>query len=88
MVSRHRRIRCLVTRVRLVGIHGNVLDVEGLDILDGTPLLDMKPYIPALDDRADVRTGWYERGVKRVHEVRADDRFAAASPGEAERRRP
>jgi tRNA-Thr(GGU) m(6)t(6)A37 methyltransferase TsaA len=73
-----------LSTVRLMGIRGNVLDVEDLDILDGTPLLDMKPYVPALDDRANVRTGWYEHGVKRVHEVRSDDRFAAASPGEAD----
>ena len=46
--------------VRLVSRQGNVLTVEGVDVLDGTPLLDIKPYVPEFDIRNDVRTGWYE----------------------------
>jgi tRNA (Thr-GGU) A37 N-methylase len=38
-----------VSAVRLVGIVGSILQVEDLDILDNTPLLDIKPYIPAFD---------------------------------------
>lgn len=45
--------------VRLIGRSGSVLEVEGVDMLDGTPLLDIKPYVPDFDIRADVRTGWY-----------------------------
>ena len=45
-------------------------------MLDGTPLLDIKPYVPALDDRPEVRTGWFADRVARVHETRADQRFA------------
>jgi tRNA-Thr(GGU) m(6)t(6)A37 methyltransferase TsaA len=45
--------------VRLLGRKDNVLEVEGVDVLDGTPLLDIKPYIPEFDVRAEVRTGWY-----------------------------
>ena len=46
--------------VRLVSRQGNVLTVEGVDVLDGTPLLDIKPYVPEFDVRSNVRTGWYE----------------------------
>ena len=39
----------LLTAVRLLGVKGNVLKVRGLDALDGTPVLDVKPYIPYFD---------------------------------------
>jgi tRNA-Thr(GGU) m(6)t(6)A37 methyltransferase TsaA len=46
--------------VRLVRREGCVLHLEDVDVLDGTPLLDIKPYTPRFDYRADVRTGWME----------------------------
>jgi tRNA (adenine37-N6)-methyltransferase len=46
--------------VRLVGRQGNILEVEGVDVLDGTPLLDIKPYVPEFDVRTDTHIGWYE----------------------------
>jgi tRNA (Thr-GGU) A37 N-methylase len=45
--------------VWLLAIHDDVLEIEGADMLDGTPLLDIKPYIPDFDARVDARTGWY-----------------------------
>ena len=50
--------------VRLLARHGNVLEVEGVDVFDGTPLLDIKPYVPDFDVRTDVKTGWYARRSK------------------------
>lgn len=46
--------------VRLVRREGCVLHLEDVDMLDGTPLLDIKPYVPRFDYRANVRTGWLE----------------------------
>ena len=46
--------------VTLVSRKENILTVEGIDTLDGTPLLDIKPYVPDFDLRTNVRTGWYE----------------------------
>ena len=46
--------------VRLTSQIGPVLQVEGVDMLDGTPLLDIKPYVPDFDTRSEVRIGWYE----------------------------
>jgi tRNA-Thr(GGU) m(6)t(6)A37 methyltransferase TsaA len=65
--------------VRLVRIDGPVLHVEELDLLDGTPLLDIKPYVPPFDDRADARYGWFEGRAHDVHAVRADSRFVEPS---------
>ena len=45
--------------VRLLKREGNVLHFEGADMLDGTPLIDIKPYVPEFDQRSDVRIGWY-----------------------------
>jgi tRNA (adenine37-N6)-methyltransferase len=61
--------------VRLVRIDGSVLHVEELDLLDGTPLLDIKPYVPPFDERAGARYGWFEQRAQDVHTVRADARF-------------
>jgi tRNA-Thr(GGU) m(6)t(6)A37 methyltransferase TsaA len=50
--------------VRLLAYRGNILDIEGVDMLNGTPLLDIKPYVPDFDVRTDVKTGWYARRSK------------------------
>jgi tRNA-Thr(GGU) m(6)t(6)A37 methyltransferase TsaA len=60
--------------VRLLGIEGNRIEVQDLDILDGTPLLDIKPYVPEFDHRTEVCEGWLERVKNR--NVDSDDRFA------------
>ncbi len=44
-----------ITAVELLGIDGNVLKVRGLDALDGTPVLDIKPYMPPFDRMEDVK---------------------------------
>jgi len=44
--------------VELVEINGNRLKVKGLDALEGTPLLDIKPYLPEIDSKTNVRVGW------------------------------
>lgn len=49
-----------ISVVRLTDRHKNILVVEGLDAIDGTPLLDIKPYVPSIDRRADARAGWLE----------------------------
>ncbi len=53
-----------ISTVKLVRRQGNRLDVEGVDVLDGTPLLDIKPYVPEFDVRESVRAGWFERRSK------------------------
>jgi tRNA (adenine37-N6)-methyltransferase len=49
-----------ISIVKLLSRRENSLTIEGIDTLDGTPLLDIKPYVPDFDLRTDVHTGWYE----------------------------
>lgn len=46
--------------VRLLAVQANRLRIAGVDVLDGTPLLDIKPYVPEFDQHQDATTGWYE----------------------------
>lgn len=46
--------------VRLLYIQENRLDIDGVDVLDGTPLLDIKPYVPDFDLQNNVKVGWYQ----------------------------
>lgn len=47
--------------VRLLEWQASTLVIEGVDVLDGTPLLDIKPYVPEFDVRTNVLTGWYHQ---------------------------
>lgn len=46
--------------LRLLGVRGTTLRVEGLDILDGTPVLDLKPYVPYADALPHATAGWLD----------------------------
>jgi tRNA (Thr-GGU) A37 N-methylase len=46
-----------------------------VDIVDGTPLLDIKPYVPEFDIHETQKIGWLSEKVKKVHKVKADERF-------------
>ena len=54
-----------ISVVRLDQVKSNILTIGEVDILDGTPLLDIKPYMPDFDNRHDVRKGWYEHARNR-----------------------
>ena len=49
-----------LSALRLVGVEGRVIKVRGLDLLDGTPVLDIKPYVPYSDAFAKARAGWID----------------------------
>ena len=61
--------------VRLVKIEGNLLAIENVDILDGTPLLDIKPYVPQFDQFPVDKIGWLEDVQSQVSRRRSDRRF-------------
>jgi len=61
--------------VHLCEVRGTVLLVENLDVLDGTPLLDIKPYVPAFDHWDVESTGWLAQKGFLTEAKRADDRF-------------
>ena len=58
--SPHRPCPLGLTVVELVARKNNILRVKGLDAIDGTPVLDIKPYIISTDERANVKSGWLE----------------------------
>jgi tRNA-Thr(GGU) m(6)t(6)A37 methyltransferase TsaA len=62
-----------ISPVRLLSVHDGVLEVADVDILDGTPLLDVKPYVPEFDAHPVSRAGWFDK--TRDHSGVADDRF-------------
>jgi len=62
--------------VRLLEVAGSTVHVSGLDLLDGTPVLDLKPYVPEFDHVEAERIGWFEGKRRDVHGTTADERFA------------
>lgn len=61
--------------VRLLNLRGGIIRVKELDILDGTPLLDIKPYIPQFDVRRVRSIGWYRRNIRELNQTISDRRF-------------
>jgi tRNA (adenine37-N6)-methyltransferase len=53
-----------ISVVDLVSREGTRLNIRGVDMLNGTPLLDIKPYVPDFDWRDGAKTGWYEKRAK------------------------
>jgi tRNA-Thr(GGU) m(6)t(6)A37 methyltransferase TsaA len=71
-----------ISVVRLEEVHDNVLEVLDVDMLDGTPLLDIKPYVPAFDapiDNEKVRIGWLTNFLHQMEFTRSDNRFLESS---------
>ena len=67
-----------MTTVKLDKVEDDVLYVSNVDILDGTPLLDIKPYVPQLfeDTLVDkIKIGWFENNHQKAKSQKADDRF-------------
>lgn len=64
-----------ISIVRLVRIEENILYVKDLDIVEGTPLLDIKPYVPEIDDREIQHIGWLEKNVSKLTKLKDDGRF-------------
>jgi tRNA-Thr(GGU) m(6)t(6)A37 methyltransferase TsaA len=64
-----------ISVVRLVSVDGPTLVIEDVDILDNTPLLDIKPYVPAFDAYPESRCGWFETVVHNATSIRSDERF-------------
>lgn len=67
-----------LSAVRLIKRDGNRLLITDIDMLDGTPLYDIKPYIPGIDAYPDAGGGWFEkvRNEERGSVEKADDRFS------------
>ena len=63
--------------VKIIKIEGTKIYFEGADMLDGTPLFDIKPFFRTFDNRADAVSGWLEaKDEEEIKQVRSDKRFA------------
>ncbi len=65
--------------VRLKSVEGNIVHILDVDVLDGTPLLDIKPYMKAFDAFPDALCGWAESHQGTANDIRSDDRFVDSS---------
>jgi tRNA-Thr(GGU) m(6)t(6)A37 methyltransferase TsaA len=64
-----------ISIVRLVRIEENILHIQDVDIVDGTPLLDIKPYVPEFDIREAEKKGWLEKNVHKLSTSKDNGRF-------------
>ena len=65
-----------ISVVKLEKIEENIVYVYGIDVLDNTPLIDIKPYIPQFEPQDDdIKTGWMQKSRKHVEKKRSDARF-------------
>ena len=64
-----------ISVVRLRRVEKNILHVRDVDFVDGTPLLDIKPYVPEFDVREVNKTGWLEKEVHKLSTSKDDGRF-------------
>jgi tRNA-Thr(GGU) m(6)t(6)A37 methyltransferase TsaA len=65
-----------ISTVKIIKINGNIVKFEGADMLDGTPLIDIKPFVPEFDNREDATSGWLIDSLDiDSHDFLGDDRF-------------
>jgi tRNA-Thr(GGU) m(6)t(6)A37 methyltransferase TsaA len=65
-----------ISIVRLIRIEKNILHIQDIDIVDGTPLLDIKPHVPDFDVREVQKIGWLEKNIQKLGDSKDDGRFA------------
>jgi len=61
--------------VQLNEIENNILQIQDIDILDGTPLIDIKPYVPKFDCRKTAKIGWFSDKISKLETTKDDGRF-------------
>jgi len=65
-----------LSTVKLIKVEGNIIHIEQIDVLDQTPLIDIKPFYPRYDNRDNVSIGWLEKNKDLpLEKLRADNRF-------------
>ena len=61
--------------VKILSIENNIVKIENVDMLDRTPLLDIKPYVPEMDNFKTEKNGWLEKNHHKSNNMKADERF-------------
>lgn len=62
--------------VKLCGITSNRIDIENIDMVDGTPLLDIKPFVGEMNAVSDYKIGWLSKYKEEINSKRSDHRFS------------
>ena len=70
-----RPVKIGLSVVRLLSVNGNRLEISDVDMLDGTPLLDIKPFVPVFDNHLDAKPGWLKANPDEIAHKRSDKRF-------------
>lgn len=65
-----------ISVVRLTKVKNNILHVQDMDIIDGTPLLDIKPYVPDFDNVEVTKIGWLKGNINKLSKTKDDGRFS------------
>ncbi len=65
-----------ISIVRMIKVEDNLLQIQDTDILDGTPVLDIKPYVPEFDQRKEAKIGWLKKRIERFSMISDNGRFA------------
>jgi len=65
-----------ISIVKLIEVKNNILHVGNLDILNGTPLLDIKPYVPEFDCFTEASSGWVGKHKEKIADKKSDERFS------------
>jgi tRNA-Thr(GGU) m(6)t(6)A37 methyltransferase TsaA len=64
-----------ISIVKLRKIRGGTIFIQGLDLVDGTPILDLKPYVPQVDTRKAKKIGWLTQNISKLRQTKSDARF-------------
>lgn len=64
--------------VQLIKREKNKISIKGIDVLNGTPLIDIKPYVPGFDAKEVTKLGWLDKNYKKSESLKSDDRFIKA----------
>lgn len=64
-----------ISVVRIISVAENIITVENIDVVNGTPLLDIKPYISRFNNVKNEKNGWFSKNGIDVKKIRADSRF-------------
>ena len=64
-----------ISIVKLIKVKNNILYVKDVDIVDGTPLLDIKPYVPEFDEVKVTKKGWLKGNINKISKIKDDGRF-------------
>jgi len=65
-----------ISVVRLIKREKNILHIQDMDIINGTPLLDIKPYVPEFDVKEVESIGWYDKNISKLNTMKDDGRFS------------